>query len=72
MGNNDSFMQFIQTLTDYITGGTGKAVLIVVIMLAGFGLMFNRCSKVTAFCIIGGAFLVFSASYIASHFLGAS
>jgi len=68
----DGFMQILQTITSYITGGVGKSVLIIVIMLAGFGLMFNRCSKMTAFCIIGGAVLVFSASYIATHFLGAS
>lgn len=68
----DGFMQILQTITSYITGGVGKSVLIIVIMLAGFGLMFNRCSKMTAFCIIGGSVLVFSASYIATHFLGAS
>lgn len=71
MGGSDGFVQILNTITSYITGGIGKSVLIIVIMLASFGLMFNKVSKMTAFCVIGGSVLVFSASYIASHFLGA-
>jgi type IV secretory pathway VirB2 component (pilin) len=71
MGGSDGFLAMVTAITNYINSGTGKAVLILVIMLAGLGMMFKKVSSMTAYCIIGGSVLVFSASWIATKFLGA-
>ena len=69
MGDN-KLIEILQNITGYITGPVGKSALLLAIVIAGVMMMSGKLEKTVAYCIIGGAVLVFSASYIDQTLLG--
>jgi len=53
-------------ISDYLAGGIALAVTTLVIVIAGFGLMFNKLRQETAMRIIGGALVIGGATSIAA------
>ena len=72
MGDSNMLLTILQNLTNYITGPIGKSVLLLAIIIAGVCMISGKIEKSTAFCIIGGAVLIFSASYMTQTILGIS
>jgi type IV secretory pathway VirB3-like protein len=66
----NGLLNMITSLTTFVQGPTGKAPVILVIVIAGVAMMSGKIPKMLFYCIIGGIFLIFSASYIYTNVLG--
>ncbi|CAK8162406.1 type IV secretion system protein VirB2 [Candidatus Xenohaliotis californiensis] len=68
----DAITQAICNLEVFITGGPGKAVVVVVIVSTGFGMFFGKITWVTAIIILIGIGITFGGPKIVSTIVGGS
>ena len=68
MGNTNTFLEIIQHITKFIAGDTGKAAVVLIIVVCGIMWWLKKLSIPTVCGVVGGTALVFGASFYYNQF----